>query len=127
MPAAAQWVKNPTAAAEVAAEARVRSPAWSSGLKDLALLAAVAWMPSLARELPHVGTAIKLTKNISLESTTKTFERWGQSGQVEGKSSVLPAAGGREWGEGRRAIPGPMEPGSTFPSPLAPPLSLSRG
>lgn len=52
-------VKNLIAVAQIAAEARVRSPAWSSGLKDLALVAAVAWMPSLARELPHVGTANK--------------------------------------------------------------------
>ena len=38
VPAVAQWVKNPTAAAQVAAEVRVRSPARSSRLKDLALL-----------------------------------------------------------------------------------------
>ena len=35
--AVAQWVKNPTAAAQVAVEVQVRTPAWCSGLKDLAL------------------------------------------------------------------------------------------
>ena len=29
-----QWVKNPTAAAQVTAEVWVPSPAWQSGLKD---------------------------------------------------------------------------------------------
>ena len=38
VPAMAQWVKNPTAAAQVAAEAQVQSPAQGSGLKDPALL-----------------------------------------------------------------------------------------
>ena len=33
----AQWVKNPTAEAQVIAEVWVQSPTWSSGLKDLAL------------------------------------------------------------------------------------------
>ena len=32
-----QWVKNPTAATQVIAEAWVRSPVWHSGLKGLAL------------------------------------------------------------------------------------------
>ena len=32
------WVKNRTAAAHVTEEVRVQSPAWCSGLKDLALL-----------------------------------------------------------------------------------------
>ena len=32
-----QWVMNPTAVAWVTAEVRVRSLAWHSGLKDLAL------------------------------------------------------------------------------------------
>ena len=36
-----QWVKDPTAAAQVAEEAQVQSPAGCSGLKDLA---AVAWV-----------------------------------------------------------------------------------
>ena len=34
----AQWVKNPTAAALVATEEQVQSPAWHSGLNELALL-----------------------------------------------------------------------------------------
>ena len=62
----AQWVKNLTAAAWVAVEVQVRPQAWQSGLKDLALpealawVAAVAWMQSLAQELPYaVGVAIK--------------------------------------------------------------------
>ena len=38
IPAVAQWVKNLTAAAQVAAESQVWSPAWHSGLKDPALL-----------------------------------------------------------------------------------------
>ena len=33
VPAVVQWVKNPTAAVQVAAEMWVRSPAWRSGLK----------------------------------------------------------------------------------------------
>ena len=33
----AQWVKNLTAAARVPVEAQVRSLAWCSGLKDVAL------------------------------------------------------------------------------------------
>ena len=35
VPAMAQWVKNPIAAAWVTAEAQVPSLAWCSGLKDL--------------------------------------------------------------------------------------------
>ena len=38
VPAAAQWVKNPTAAARVAVEVRVQSPAQHSGLKDPTLV-----------------------------------------------------------------------------------------
>ena len=37
VPAVVQWVKNPTAEAQVAAEAWVRLPARLNGLKDLAL------------------------------------------------------------------------------------------
>ena len=37
VPAVVQWVKNPTAAARVAAEAQIQSPAQGSGLKDLSL------------------------------------------------------------------------------------------
>ena len=38
VPAMADWVKNPTAAAQVSVEAWVQSPGRRSGLKDLALL-----------------------------------------------------------------------------------------
>ena len=37
VPAVTQWVKNPTAVAQAAEEAWVRSLAWCGGLKDLAL------------------------------------------------------------------------------------------
>ena len=37
VPAVRQWVKNPTAGAWVATEARVRPLPWGRGLKDLAL------------------------------------------------------------------------------------------
>ena len=52
VPAVVQWVKNLTA------EAQVGSPAWCSGLKDLALLqlqqvSASAQIQSLAWELPY--------------------------------------------------------------------------
>ena len=36
--AVVQWVKNPIAAAQFAAEMQVQSPAWHSGLKDPVLL-----------------------------------------------------------------------------------------
>ena len=35
IPTVAQWVKNPTTVAQVAAEVRVQFPAQNSGLKDL--------------------------------------------------------------------------------------------
>ena len=64
-----QWVKNPTAGAQVAAEAQVLSHAPRSGLKDLVLAAAGAWVTAavhiqpLARELPYAtGEAIKKIK-----------------------------------------------------------------
>ena len=65
----AQWVKNPTAVAQMTEEAEVQSPSQCSGIKDLLLLAAVvyvvgtAWIQSLAQELPHAtSTAIKKKK-----------------------------------------------------------------
>ena len=60
-----QRVNNPIAAAQVAAEVWVLSLAQRSGLKDLGLSSygvglAVAWIQSLAQELPYaVGMAIK--------------------------------------------------------------------
>ena len=54
VPAVAQWVKNLTVAAQVTAEAWVQSPAWYSGLKDLAL-------PQLTGNFHMpVGAAIKI-------------------------------------------------------------------
>ena len=68
-PAVVQWLKNPISAAQVAVEAQVPSPAWPSGLKDLALLhlrcrlAAAALIRPLARERPYAtGVAIKRKK-----------------------------------------------------------------
>ena len=57
-----QWVKNPTVAALVAAEAWVQTPGRPSWLKyDIA--AAVARIRSLAQELSYaVGAAIKKKK-----------------------------------------------------------------
>ena len=61
----AQWVKNATAAAQVAAETQVQSLAWRSGLGcsisiAVAKVVAVAQIPSLAWELLYaVGAAIK--------------------------------------------------------------------
>ena len=52
-------VKNSTAAAQVAVEVKARSLAQSSGLKDPDA-AVMAWIHSLAWELPHaVGMAKK--------------------------------------------------------------------
>ena len=64
VPAVAQWVKNPTAAVQVPAEAQVQSPAWCSGLKDPTFpLTAAAWVQSLAGEFPYAtGAAIKKKK-----------------------------------------------------------------
>ena len=65
----AQWVKNLTAVARVAAEVRVRSPAQCSGLKDPAVSqlhhrsAAAAQIQPLPQELPYaVGAVIKFKK-----------------------------------------------------------------
>ena len=60
----AQWLKNPTSAAWVAAEARVQSSPmqWVKGFSaaTAAQLAAVSLIQSLARELPcAAGAAIK--------------------------------------------------------------------
>ena len=66
VPAVAQWVKNLTAVARVDVEEQVQSPAWGSGLKNLALpqrqseITAAARIQSLAQELPcAAGVAIK--------------------------------------------------------------------
>ena len=61
-----QWVKNPTAAALVTVEAWIQSLAelqGSSVAEGMAQVAAVAWIHSLAQELPYAaGTAIKKKK-----------------------------------------------------------------
>ena len=59
----AQWIKNLTSVAQVAVEVQVQSPAQCSGLKGwgisavavaaVALVTAVAWIHSLAWELPY--------------------------------------------------------------------------
>lgn len=67
-PSVAQWVKNPTTVAWVAAEVWVRSLALQSGLENGAAavlwVAAVAQVQSLAWELHTVGAAIKRRKKI---------------------------------------------------------------
>ena len=58
-----QWVKNPTAAASVAAEVWVQSPAQHSGLKGSSVVAAAVQIQSLAKKLPYaMGEAIKKKK-----------------------------------------------------------------
>ena len=66
VPAVAQWVKNPTAAVWVYAEAWVWSPAWHSGLQGSGIdaaaiqVSAMARIQSLAWELSYAaGVAIK--------------------------------------------------------------------
>ena len=65
-----QWVKNPTAAVQVAAEARVQSPAQHSGLKDLALphlqrrwKLGLRSHPCPFRERPYVTGMVMKVKN----------------------------------------------------------------
>ena len=58
----AKWVKNPAAAARVAVEVQVRSPAQPNGLKYLALPEphCKSQTQSPAQELPYAaGTALK--------------------------------------------------------------------
>lgn len=62
----AQWVRNPTAAAQVTAETQVGFPAWCSGFKDPMFLQLQCWLQlqlgfnPLAQELPSaIGAAIK--------------------------------------------------------------------
>ena len=55
-----QWVKNPTAAAQVAADVQVRSPAWDGGVQGSGVAAAAAQIQSLGWEFPHAaGVAVK--------------------------------------------------------------------
>ena len=61
VPSMAQWVKNPTMVAQVAAEAWVWSPTWHSRLKDLAALYGCR---TLAQEFPYAMVAA-IKKEIS--------------------------------------------------------------
>ena len=62
-PAEAQWVRNPTAVAWVAAGMQVLSPAWHSWLKDLALPQLQCSSLLLTGELPYaLSMAIKKKK-----------------------------------------------------------------
>ena len=65
--AVAQWVKNQTAATLIAAEVRIQSLPWCSGIKESG--SAAAWhrlqIQSLAWELPYaLGAAIKKKKKM---------------------------------------------------------------
>ena len=90
----AQWVQNPTAKAQVAAEAQVQSSAQSSGLKDLALLQ--LWctlnLPfKLAQELPcAVGAATKKGRKRRRKEGKK-----GRGGKEENKSKQRKQKEGR--------------------------------
>ena len=55
VPAVAQWVKNPTAAAWVATEAQVQSLAWKSGLKGLVLPTLWLGFNPWPQELPYAS------------------------------------------------------------------------
>ena len=57
----AQWVKNPTAVTQVAAEVQVGFLVQRSGVKGSSVVGAAAWIQSLAQELPYaLGVAIKI-------------------------------------------------------------------
>ena len=61
-----QWVKKLTAAVWVAVEARIQSPAQCSELKLSCVAAAVAWIQTLAQELPYAVGATLKKKKISI-------------------------------------------------------------
>lgn len=61
VPTVAQWFKNPTAVSQIIVEVQVWSPAWLSGLKDVA--PAMTCIQSLTWELPYAeGKALKNKK-----------------------------------------------------------------
>ena len=66
--AVVQWVKAPIAVAQVAVEAQVQFPVQCSGLKGSSIAAAqvtaVAWIQSLARDLPYASIKKKKKMNI---------------------------------------------------------------
>ena len=64
----AQWVKNPTAAAQVTVQVQVQFPSPVQWAKGSSVAAATASTQSLLRELPHaVGAAIIQTKRIRFQ------------------------------------------------------------
>ena len=102
----AQWVENPTAAAWVAVEAWVQSPAQRrhSGLKDLAgvavaaQVAAAAQIRSVAREISYPECREKKKKSSSRSSTLVKREVGGRHilstslSRQEAVSSILAQA-----------------------------------
>ena len=68
VPAMAQWIRKPTAAAQATTEAWVQSLAQCSGLKGSVLLqiqvTAEAWIQSLAQEIPYAMGAAIIKKNL---------------------------------------------------------------
>ena len=68
VPSVAQWVKNLTAVAQIAAEVWFRSLAWHRGLEDLVLLQLQHGFNALAWELPNaVSVAILIHSKICLK------------------------------------------------------------
>ena len=58
VPTVVQWVKNPTAAVQITAEEVTVLAQWAKGS---GIIAAVAWIQSLAQELLYaVGVAVKI-------------------------------------------------------------------
>ena len=49
VPTVAQWVKNPTAAAQSAVKVWVRSPTWQNRLKGSGVATAAAWVTAVAQ------------------------------------------------------------------------------
>ena len=73
VPSVEQWVKNLTAAARVAVEVQVRSPAQPNGLKYLALPETQRNDPiqSLTQELPNAMGAPKKKKKLKMKKKKK--------------------------------------------------------
>ena len=57
IPAVAQWVKNLTAMAQVAAEAQVQFPSLAQWVKGSSIASSVAQIQSLALKLPYTADA----------------------------------------------------------------------
>ena len=56
VPAVAQWVKNPTAAARVVMEVWISIPGPVQWVKGSGVAVSVAWIQSLAQELPYAAS-----------------------------------------------------------------------